>query len=247
MIRGIMITATDTGVGKTQVSAGLAMAIKLKAAAESSNAYRVALWKPVQTGVAIGDKDADSYRLAGIGGTGQSEQEIVSYTFSKPLAPWIAARYQGAIIEYDKLLEEGKQRLNDSSLVLVEGAGGLAIPLTKERLICDLARDLRLPVVIIARPGLGTVNHTVLTAAYAREAGLKVLGIILNGYHPDEWDHVQENVEMIEAFSEARVLGVLPWYRIRGDMTNASAWARKVEKYVNIDALLRGESFDTRQ
>ncbi len=202
-MRGCFVTGTDTGVGKTQVTAGLAAALQ--------DAVRASVWKPVQTGVAVGDEEADSHVLKKVAGLTVSEQELVSVTLPDPLAPWMAAERAKTMIEYDDLIRSGKRKLAASDYLLVEGAGGLAVPLTSCHLMSDLARDLGLAVLIVARAGLGTVNHTLLSVSYARKSGLSVLGVILNGY-PDQADPaLHENKRMIEHFGGVEVIGMLPW------------------------------------
>jgi dethiobiotin synthetase len=95
---------------------------------------------------------------------------------------------------------------------LIEGAGGLLVPLTESHTIADFAGDLQLPILIVARPGLGTVNHTLLTIEVARARGLRVLGVVINGVTAEhEEQAISENVEMIERFGQVAVVGVVPW------------------------------------
>lgn len=247
---GVFVTGTDTGVGKTAVAAGLAAlaerrlrergpaepaagAVSPPAAPEVPRAVR--LWKPAQSGAAPGAADADSRRLQRASGLAQEEADIASYTLEAPLAPWIAARLAGGGIDYPRLVREGRERLARGDFLLAEGAGGLAVPLTAERLVADLARDLALPLLIVARPGLGTVNHTVLTAAYARQFGLDVAGVILNGVRPDmEPARLAENREMIERFGGVRVWGALPWLPEPDAAADDRAWERWREQWLGL-------------
>jgi dethiobiotin synthetase len=230
---GMFVTGTDTGVGKTQVAAGLAAIINQKIKGT------VQLWKPVQTGTQLGDHEADSYRLASLSGLGQEEQDVVSYTYPDPLAPWMAARRIGKPLDYNALVEEGRRKQKEADFLMIEGAGGLAVPLTESRLIADLAADMKLPILIVARPGLGTVNHTILTAAYARQAGLDVVGIVLNGYQTEGIQQMKENVEMIEAFFGEKVLGCLPWLSIKQNASSLQqAWTAMIEQHLDINHMM---------
>src|SRR5690554_2315413 len=199
--KGIFITGTDTGVGKTWVTAGLGYVL-----AEYQK-QDISIWKPVQSGAKLGSAEADSYKLRKGSGTRQSEDDIATYTYDKPLAPWIAARDVNSEINYSVLVEEGNRRLLDHKFLMIEGAGGLLVPLTGEKTIASLMQDMALPLIIIARPGLGTVNHTLLTIAYAKQLGLKVKGIILNHVTDTDQFVVKDNIMMIERFSDVKVLG----------------------------------------
>lgn len=223
--RGLFITGTDTGVGKTKVTAGMAGALLRRPALLGADPGRdglcsarpVRVWKPVQTGVASPDEcDADSFRLAFESGLPQGASEVASLTFADPLAPWMAARRAGRPLDYGALLAEGCRRLEAEArdgFLLVEGAGGLAVPLTETKLVADLAAALGLPALIVARPGLGTVNHTLLTVAFARQCGIRVAGVILNESAAGGADRfqVEENAEMIETFGRVPVVGKLPF------------------------------------
>lgn len=213
--RGLFITGTDTGVGKTSVTAGLAAVLREGVPVRDGyNAGNVQVWKPVQTGIPSAEApESDSYRLRKEGGLEQQERDIATLTLPDPLAPWMAARRIGETIDVDALLAEGRSRLSAGDFLLVEGAGGLAVPLTERHLVADLAAGLGLPLLIVARPGLGTVNHTLLTVAAAKQSGIPIAGIVLNGYRHTDTDMpaVRENAEMIETFSGIPVVGLLPW------------------------------------
>lgn len=261
---GLFITATDTEIGKTMVAAGLAAAMqnRLNAAQvdrhkegtaangtdtnESQLPEQVELWKPVQSGVPEGDPGADSSRLIRISGLRQ-ELPVSSHTFPDPLAPWLAAERAGKPVDYAKLVREGRTRLTRPAFTVIEGAGGMLVPITSERCMTDLMADLQLPVVIIARPGLGTVNHTVLSVSYARSAGIPVIGVIVNGCRDMKDVHIEENCMMIERFGGVPVLGRLPWLNEPSGSAEGSAeeyeawrqqWIRAIEEHIDLDALL---------
>ncbi|WP_166245580.1 dethiobiotin synthase [Paenibacillus turpanensis] len=203
----MFITGTDTDVGKTLVAGGLAALAARRAAG-----LKVSAWKPIQTGVALGAPDSDSFRLLALSGLAQPEQETAGLTLPEPLAPWAASRRAGVRIDTEVLIASGKRLVQSSAFSVIEGAGGLAVPIADGFLMADLAKVLELPLVIVARPGLGTVNHTLLTIHYAREAGLDPAIVVLNGVKPDlPTRNLQENIEMIEAFGKVRVAGWLPW------------------------------------
>jgi dethiobiotin synthetase len=208
--QGFFITATDTHVGKTVVAAGLAAAIQAQLTKQHSST-QVALWKPVQSGAIEGEPQADSYRLVRGSGLPQSESDTVTYSFAEPLAPSIAASRAGRSIDFNHLLDVHHKLQAGNRFLIVEGAGGLLVPLTDRKLIVDLAYELSYPVIIVARPGLGTVNHTLLTIKQAQASGLSVRGVIINGFHPPDQAFTKQNADMIESYGQVPVLGILPW------------------------------------
>ena len=234
--KGLFVTGTDTDVGKTQVTAGLALALQ--------DEWEVGLWKPVQSGVAVGSPLSDSYRLWAGAGLGGTEQDVVDGTFSLPLAPWMAARRAGRRIDFAELVQIGKSRLQAHDVLIVEGAGGVAVPLTADEMVVDLIDALDLPALIVARTGLGTVNHTLLTIDYLRRRGIEVLGVIMNDVpHPTEAQMIIENVEMIERFSAVPVLGVLPWMEAEAEERRdwpvwRERWSQIFKERVHIRPLL---------
>jgi dethiobiotin synthetase len=240
--RGLFITGTDTGIGKTKVAAGIAAALRKLSREGKFPVGELQVWKPVQTGVlSAADRDADSFRLAAEGGLTQAARDIATITYPEPLAPWMAARRTGETIDYSSLLVEGRRRMmSDGGFLLAEGAGGLAVPLTETKLIAHLAADLGLPALIVARTGLGTVNHTLLTVAMARQYGIRVAGIVLNetSAHaaPDRLS-IEENAEMIAAFGGVPVVGILPRME-QADGIASPQWIDMVETELDWTTLL---------
>lgn len=208
MRKGLFVTGTDTNVGKTLVTAALAAYTSRKLGV-TSNPQQI--WKPVQSGARLGDPDADSYRLAYGSGLPQTEAETVTITLREPLAPWVAAEREGTTIDWSVLVNEGRRRLAQGGPLLVEGAGGLLVPLTEEHTVADLAAEMGLPLLIVARAKLGTVNHTLMTVECARSRGLDIAGVILNGYEEENDPAIAEQVRMIETFGATSVWAVLPW------------------------------------
>jgi dethiobiotin synthetase len=189
-VNGYFVTATDTGVGKTVVTAALASLLRARG-------RDVAVLKPVQSG-ALADDPAGDAALLGA--------ECV-YSFAAPLAPLVAARAEGVTIELGPILARAQQLAAEHELLLVEGAGGLLVPLAPTLDIADLAAALGLPLIVVARAGLGTVNHTLLTIEAARARGLDVVGVVLNGERDES---TADNAALIEAGSGARVLAQIP-------------------------------------
>ena len=222
---GLFVTGTDTGVGKTIVTAGLALAF-------AARGHDVGVVKPVQSGAVASDPGGDAMLLKRWTGSAEPIDEIVPYAFAAPLAPLIAAQLEGHTVDRDHLVEHVRAVGSRHDVLLVEGAGGLVVPVGEDWTIADLALSLGLPLLIVARAGLGTVNHTALTVLAARSLGLEPVGVILNG--PQD-ESTAQNAPLIERFAEIPVLGRIPW--LEGELTGDRVHAL-VEKHVDIDSLV---------
>lgn len=222
---GLFVTGTDTGVGKTVVTAGLALAF-------AARGHDVGVVKPVQSGAVASDPSGDAMLLKHWTGTAEPVDEIVPYAFAAPLAPLIAAQLEGRTVDRDHLVEHVLAVGSRHDVLLVEGAGGLVVPVGEDWTIADLALSLGLPLLIVARAGLGTVNHTALTVLAARSLGLDPVGVILNGPHDES---TAQNAALIERFAETPVLGRIPW--LDGELTGDRLHAL-VEQHVDVDSLV---------
>ena len=172
-MRGLFVTGTDTGVGKSVASACLLAS--MRAAGESVRAY-----KPVLTGIdepLTGPWPADHELLAVA--AGMEPNEVAPLRFGPAASPHLAAALAGVELDRRGLIARAHE-LGDGHTLVVEGVGGLLVPLTGSFSVCDLAAALSLGVVVVARRGLGTINHTLLTLEAARRAGLEVLGVLLS-------------------------------------------------------------------
>lgn len=202
-MRGIFVTGTDTGVGKTVITAGVAAALR-------SEGLDVGVCKPVQSGHLAGDPEGDTGRLLALSGLDDSAAMVNRYSFSAALAPLVAARLEGEVISSGEVLGHIAEMDGVHDSLLVEGAGGFMVPLAEGWTIANLAGSLGYPVLIVARPGLGTVNHTVMTAMIVQASGLEVAGVVLNGWGPDTDGICRDNAAMIEEFGGVKVLGMTP-------------------------------------
>jgi len=184
-VRGLFVTATDTGVGKTVVAAAIAAALRARG-------ERVAAFKPVVTGAdepADPDWPPDDVLLAAAAGT--SADAVTPLRFGPPVSPHLAAAVAGTPLDPAALRAAFAERTAEADAVVVEGVGGLLVPLTPDYLVRDFARDLGLSLVVAARPGLGTINHTLLTLEAARNAGLTVAGVVITPWpqQPTAMEH----------------------------------------------------------
>lgn len=204
---GLFVTGTDTGVGKTFVVAGMARALRKRG-------VRVAVLKPVETGCgdASDNHPLDGELLARAVGYEGDLNEIVPCRYVEALAPSVAARREKRPIDFDAIDRALRKARQASDVVLVEGCGGLMVPLTHTMTVGELALRIGFPLIIVARPTLGTLNHCGLTIHYARSLGLSVLGIILNGWKSESSDVAQDtNPIEIEQLYSIRILGRIPW------------------------------------
>lgn len=180
--RRFFVTGTDTNVGKTMVSAMLTIGLD------------AAYWKPVQSGL-----PADTDYLRRVTGLPKSHFLPERFRLTQPLSPHAAAAADGIEIA----LADFKLPSTEKQHLIVEGAGGLMVPLNDQHLVVDLIQHLALPVCLVARSGLGTINHTLLSIAQLRRAKLPILGVILNG------ERNSSNREAILHYGQVPILGEL--------------------------------------
>lgn len=198
----LFVTGTDTGVGKTVVSAALALAL-------TRDGKNVAVMKPIQTGTEQpGLTDLEFVEKA-LDVKFASEYSC-PYSFPLPLAPYTAAQSAGQEIVVDKIKNAFQALRSSHDMVIVEGAGGLLVPILEDYLMSDLASELSLPVLIVTRPDLGTLNHTLLTVESAKRRGLEVLGIVINNFPPSPGDAERTNPGLLKRMSGVPILGVYP-------------------------------------
>ncbi len=196
----LFITGTDTGVGKTFVACALAAALR-------ERGRRVAVMKPAETGVDRAPEDA--HRLAAAAGDTASLDELCPYRLRAPLAPAVAARLEGVTIDLDRLVALVQRRVATADVLLVEGAGGLLVPLAGTTTWVDFALRCALPVLIVAADRLGTINHATLTARVATAAGLDVRAFVLSQPTPAADPSTATNAAEITALTGLRCAGRL--------------------------------------
>jgi dethiobiotin synthetase len=198
-LRGLFVTGTDTGVGKSVLAASVCAAL-------AARGERVAAFKPVVTGLddEPGEFGHDHELLAAAANAWQAPEDVAPYRFGPPLSPHLAAELAGERIEPARLLEAARAH----EPLVCEGVGGLMVPITTGYLVRDLAVDIALPVVVAARTGLGTINHTLLTVEAARTAGLRVAGVVMTLWPEEPAEIERSNRETIERLSRVPVSGL---------------------------------------
>ena len=183
----LVVTGTDTGIGKTVVAAMLTLALD------------AVYWKPVQSGAADG---TDAAMVATMTGLGPERFILERYLLTRPLSPHRTAELDGVEIDLDSLLLPGSTP--EGRPLIVEGAGGLMVPLTRRTLYIDIFRRWGVPVVLCARTTLGTINHTLLSVEALRTRGIAILGVVFVG------DEMPDNEQTICDFAGVKRLGRLP-------------------------------------
>jgi len=200
MIRSLLVTGTDTDVGKTFVAAGLAAALRRRG-------VDVGVLKPVATG-----RSEDARILLAASKSGDPLPLVNPIHLKAPLSPHLAAKLEGMRVDLRVIDRAYKALVARHEVVIVEGAGGLLVPIREGFTFADLAKRLRWPLVIVARDALGTINHTSLTVEAARARGLKILGIVVNRSHPGRPDLAERlNPAAIAETTGVRVLASIPW------------------------------------
>jgi dethiobiotin synthetase len=197
--RGLFVTGTDTGVGKSVLAASICAAL-------AARGERVAAFKPAVTGVdeQPGEWPPDHELLARAASAGQRPEDVSPYGFGPPVSPHRAAELAGLAIEPSRLVPP------PGDAVVCEGVGGLLVPLTPRYLVRDLALDLGLPVLVAARTSLGTINHSLLTVEAARTAGLTVAAVVMTPW-PERPEPIERsNRQTVERLTGVPVAGLPP-------------------------------------
>lgn len=210
MPRGVFVTGTDTGVGKSVVSATLLLRYR--------DGGRLRYWKPIQTGIESDDDTAEVARLAKC-----TDEEILDdgVRLANPVSPHLAARRSGHTIDINPLLDVFRREDRDAGWI-VEGAGGVLVPINDREFMTDVMVRLGMPVVVVARTAVGTINHTLLTLDALRQRALTVAGVVMVG-SPDA-----DASEAIEQYGQVAVLAQMPMF---ASLTTAglATWAPQLD------------------
>ncbi len=232
--QGVFITGTDTGVGKTIISAALTRALL-------NRGIDVGVMKPVETGCARGPKGlipTDSEFLIKAARSKDPRKLITPYTMHAPVAPCEAAEKEGVEIMEEYIRDCYLQLKSRHEFMVVEGAGGLMVPIYRRFLVSDLIQLLDLPTILVARPNLGTINHSLLSIRYARSQGLKILGFVINRRRDEIKVAEEQSPMIIENLSGAPFLGVKPYVEdslLDEEFIEKSA--ELVSQLINLDCL----------
>lgn len=204
---GLFFTGTDTGVGKTFVTAAVARILRQRG-------HGVVVCKPVATGAVWKNNhwvSDDTVALAQAAGVAGDLSQITTWTFPDPVAPPVAARRAAVELTLDQIIRAVQQRRQPQNVMLIEGVGGLLCPLTDKETVADLVTALELPLVIIARRSLGTLNHTLLTLEVARTRRLRVAGVVINETQPPRSLAEETNVVELQRRMQVPLLATVPF------------------------------------
>ena len=206
--KGYFISGTDTGVGKTVVTACL-LALYHKRSVD------LGVMKPMETGIdpeCSSEANSDAKFLLAVSGNQDALEEVCPIRLQPPAAPLQAARMTGQTIAIDSILENFRKLQTRHDQILVEGVGGLMVPLKPDYFITDLIRDMDLPLIIVSRLTLGTLNHTLLTLKTAQSTGIEIAGVILNRSDNSPLNDVEKGqARLIHELSGVPVIGECPF------------------------------------
>ena len=223
--KGYFITGTDTNVGKTVVTACLLTLYR-------EQGIDTGVMKPIETGVdqeCSSEANSDAKFLLTISGNGDPLEEICPIRLKPTAAPLQAARITGQTIDISLILENFRRLQAKHDRMLVEGIGGLLVPLTADYSVSDLIKDMNLPLIIVSRFSLGTINHTLLTVKAARETGVEIAGIILNHSEDRSLNEIElGQASLIQELSNVPVLGECPFI----DSISVEKFDSKLEKKI---------------
>ncbi|OGC07359.1 dethiobiotin synthase [candidate division WOR-1 bacterium RIFOXYD2_FULL_36_8] len=194
----LFVTGTDTGVGKTYVTILLAKHLMLKG-------FDVGIMKPISTG---SKKDDDARLLKKTLNLKDPLRLINPIHLKLPLAPYAAAKLLKKRLNLKKIFTAFEKLKKHHDIVIVEGIGGVLVPILKDYFVADLIKDFNIPVLIVARAGLGTINHTLLTIEALKKRKVKIAGIVMNGFIKKETSE-KTNADIIEEISHMPVMGKL--------------------------------------
>lgn len=225
-LRGVFVTATDTGAGKTAVTAGIAAVLRRRG-------VDVGVFKPVSSG-----GTADARFLAKAAGVADALELVNPVRLAAPLSPNVAAELEGRQVPLEPI-DDGYSRLAQlHDVVLVEGVGGLLVPVRDDFLVADLARRLDLPLLVVARAALGTINHTMLTLEAAHRRNLEVVGVVYNTTGPGDPRAARTSPDVIHRLSGVRSLGIVPFDPgVDVDAGNPGCLPDLIEQHVDLEGV----------
>jgi dethiobiotin synthetase len=221
VLRGLFVTGTDTGIGKTIVSAALVQRYRA--------VVPIRYWKPIQTGIEQDDDTAEVIRLAIC-----REDEIFrsGVRLALPVSPHLAAARSGTTIDLEPMMKTIESEPQTHRWI-VEGAGGVLVPINGRETMADLMTKLQLPVVVVARTKLGTINHTLLTVEALRRRMLRVAGVVMVG-EPN-----MDNRDAIERYGDIQVLGEMPCFNPLTPIQLSSWAAAQLDRNGSLLELMR--------
>jgi len=232
----IFVTGTDTGIGKTVISSAISAFFSLR------KQMNVGVMKPFECGLSKTDKDLlpwDAICLREASGSNDDLNTISPYTLEAPVAPEVAAMLEHVNIDINMVDKIYHSLAKSHDLLVIEGAGGVLVPIKENFFFADLIQKWNAPTLIVSRLGLGTINHTLLTNHLLKERGIKVIGVILNNTDGLGDLPAQTNPDILRKYLDVPVLGIFPHVKdlLKGSV-DRERMADILAKNINTDALL---------
>ena len=235
---GLFITATDTEVGKTVITGAIGAAL-------AARGLSVGVMKPIASG-GVADRNGklvseDATFLMQAARILEKDRDLVNPLCLAPaLTPAVAATLSGTTVHIPAIIQSYEALTKKYNPVIVEGVGGITAPLWEDYLVADFMVALALPAIIVTRPNMGTINHTLLTVEYARQRGIQVAGIIINGWNEEEVGVLEKsNAEYIARLTKVPILGKFPRsVGISVPEARTLELALLAEKYLEIDKII---------
>ena len=226
-VNGIFVTGTDTEIGKTLIACGFAALLK-------QSGVEVGVMKPISTG---DTRDAELLRHAAQ--VDDPIDLINPITLRYPLAPSVSANIEGRHIDLSAVTRAHTTLKTKYDYMIVEGVGGIAVPITDDKMVVHLIKEIGLPILIVADAGLGTINHTMLTVAFARQYGIQIVGIVLNRFRSEKVSFVEmTNPSEIERMTQIPVIGVVPFDEgLSKPNPDSDFFADFMKKHINLDLM----------
>lgn len=235
-MNGLFITATDTDIGKTMLTGAIASALKARG-------INVGVFKPLASG-AVRQEDGTllaedaTFLLRAAGMSEAMRHEVNQVALEPALTPAVAAKVSNVVINLPKVIQDMQKTMHKYEFVLVEGVGGLISPLWEDYLLADMMLELNLPALLVSKPRLGAINHTVLSAAYAKQHGIRLDGVILNRWEENTASILETtNIEYIERLTGLPIVGKFPMLA-EGQKVAADKLALLAERYLDIDKII---------
>jgi dethiobiotin synthetase len=229
-VKSYFITGTDTGVGKTTITAGLAACIK-------KLGIDVGVMKPVATGnpQKSGLKSTDAFLLYHASEVNDSEDLINPIFMPMSVSPYDACKILNLVFDKKIIIEKFKELQNKHKIVLVEGIGGILTPLTKDYFVADMIKDMGLETIIVTRSTLGTLNHTMMTVKTCQDYNIPIKGIIINNYDEKGGPAEKNSPSTIHEITNIPILGILPYVK---DYHTLSMIIPHVERNIDLKSLI---------
>lgn len=232
----IFVTGTDTGIGKTVISSAISAFFSLR------KQMNVGVMKPFECGLSKTDKDLlpwDAICLREASGSNDDLNTISPYTLEAPVAPEVAAMLEHVNIDINMVDKIYHSLAKSHDLLVIEGAGGVLVPIKENFFFADLIQKWNAPTLIVSRLGLGTINHTLLTNHLLKERGIKVIGVILNNTDGLGDLPAQTNPDILRKYLDVPVLGIFPHVKdlLKGSV-DRERMADILAENINTDALL---------